>query len=250
MLRRKENLTLLGVDSVSAQSVAAMANIMNMAAATTTTTNTASAAEAAPSSSASSAGSNAMPSNDTDGIANDNWHALRKRWRLLLNSDGGDAGGPTRAAAATSSAAGALLRDPSYVAAGYTPLIARLVQLLFGGDKYGKEAQSLFRSLPGPTIDLCGMDNECASNEDLSESVARSAAAATSSNDPAADFSGTKKAKRKKVLVVVVVGGISVLEMAALRCLSRDPDFPYHVVLAATEVLSSASLVRSCFTDD
>ena len=105
----------------------------------------------------------------------------------------------------------------------------------------------MFRSLPGPAVELRGMDNECVINEELSESMARSA---VSNSDAAADFAGTKRSKRKKCLVVVVVGGISVLEVAALRCLSRDPAFPYRVVVAATEVLSSDSLLRSCFTDE
>ena len=59
-----------------------------------------------------------------------------------------------------------------------------------------------------------------------------------------------RKHKRKKTLVVLMVGGISVLEMAALRCLSRDPTFPYRIVMATTEVLHGNSIMRSFFPEE
>lgn len=42
--------------------------------------------------------------------------------------------------------------------------------------------------------------------------------------------------QRKKNMLVFVVGGISYLEIAALRFLSRDPSFPYNIIIGTTSV--------------
>eukprot|EP01036_Dinobryon_divergens_P026822 gene26822-35512_t len=49
----------------------------------------------------------------------------------------------------------------------------------------------------------------------------------------------------KKVMLVVVVGGLSYLEIAAFRFLSRDPAFPFRIVMAATKFVSGSSFISS-----
>lgn len=302
-LRRKDNMTLMGVESVSAQSVAAMANIMNMASASSTAT----AASGAPhtgsqqhhpantpasntSGSEHGGGSNAT-SGDVGGGGVTDWQVLRKQLRLLGGNASAVAAGaaedsceakqqrqPSTSTSQGGARADSSLCDISYAAAGYAPLIARLVQLLYSDALTGpspggrgmptmtmtgtmalpSDAQAMLRLLPGPLIELCGMDQECANHEDLGESIARSSNAA---NDNAASSAATglhsaqfataskKSQRRKRTLAVLVVGGISVLEIAALRCLSRDPSFPYRIVMATTEVLRGDGVMASFFPE-
>jgi len=49
----------------------------------------------------------------------------------------------------------------------------------------------------------------------------------------------------KPVLVVVFVGGVTYAEIAALRLLSRRPDFPFTVLVAATAVINGAGLLQT-----
>jgi vacuolar protein sorting-associated protein 33A len=51
------------------------------------------------------------------------------------------------------------------------------------------------------------------------------------------------------VLLVYYVGGVSFMEVAALRHLSRQRDFPYEIVVATTTVLSGDGLIRALTPD-
>jgi len=53
----------------------------------------------------------------------------------------------------------------------------------------------------------------------------------------------------KPVLLFAIIGGISLLEIAALRFLSKDPSFPYSILIAATKVVSGESLIHSIHHD-
>ena len=49
----------------------------------------------------------------------------------------------------------------------------------------------------------------------------------------------------KKILMVFVVGGVSHLEIAALRSLSGDSSFPYKIIIGSTRVMNGASFLSS-----
>ncbi|RYG70471.1 hypothetical protein EON64_00070, partial [archaeon] len=49
----------------------------------------------------------------------------------------------------------------------------------------------------------------------------------------------------KRVMLVVYVGGVSYLELAALRFLSADPSFPYRIIVATNKVISGNSLIKA-----
>jgi hypothetical protein len=49
----------------------------------------------------------------------------------------------------------------------------------------------------------------------------------------------------KKVMLVVIIGGISLLEIAALRYLSNDPSFPFKILIGTTKVINAGSLLSS-----
>ena len=315
-LRRKDNLqsmlmgtamtSMTGGES-SMQSVAAMATMMGSIGQQTSSSATSSSIPSSVqhgSSSMSSSNSVNSSSSNTTGpgsstYTNTNamsvdWQVLRKQLRLLHSSSspsGGDEGKDTASGGGSSGkrgmdeekqqssgGGGSGMYDISYAANGFTPLMARLVQLLYGTttvlhDEKNKstmsssssnaaivEAHNALRLLPGPFVELNGMDQDCASFEDLHESITRSnshvntdskaAMMIPTSISTSIAMTTKRKHKRKKTLVILVVGGISVLEMASLRCLSRDPTFPYRILMATTEVLHGNSIMRSFFAEE
>ena len=60
----------------------------------------------------------------------------------------------------------------------------------------------------------------------------------------ATSFSSTKSTTKKKVMLVYYTGGVSYIEIAALRFLSRKPDFPYHILIATTCIVNGSRLIE------
>jgi hypothetical protein len=46
-------------------------------------------------------------------------------------------------------------------------------------------------------------------------------------------------------MMICILGGLTYLEIAAFRYLSRDPSFPYEIVLATTGILSGSQYIQS-----
>jgi len=167
------------------------------------------------------------------------WQGLRKQLRLI--DDRIDMSRPD---------------DASYVSAGYAPLSVRLVQTL-ATTGWRALADNVMRLLPGPMLEF----TQTSIPEELPEALARSAAAAATSSSSASFSSSAADASHafsssvfssirdeeggKKVMLVFVVGGLSFLEVAAFRFLSRDASFPYKIVLATTKLSNGASLLKS-----
>mmetsp|Transcript_28546 Transcript_28546/g.60855 ORF Transcript_28546/g.60855 Transcript_28546/m.60855 type:complete len:959 (+) Transcript_28546:46-2922(+) len=59
------------------------------------------------------------------------------------------------------------------------------------------------------------------------------------------DGSTTRSTIEKPVLLVYFVGGVTFMELAALRFLSRRPSFPYNIVCCTTEIVNGGTLLRS-----
>lgn len=158
------------------------------------------------------------------------WAGLRKQLRLIDESAN----------------AGSSPDDISYVSAGYAPLSVRLVQLLANPGGW-RAIADVMRLLPGPLLEF----TQTSALEELPEALARSAAEATnsatlSSSSHATDvFFAGEGDGGKKIMLVFVVGGLSFMEIAAFRHLSKDPVFPYQIVLATTKLCSGKSLLRS-----
>jgi len=53
----------------------------------------------------------------------------------------------------------------------------------------------------------------------------------------------------KPVMLVVFIGGVTYMEIAALRYLSRDPGFPFNILIAATAIVTGSSLLKSIQLD-
>jgi hypothetical protein len=50
---------------------------------------------------------------------------------------------------------------------------------------------------------------------------------------------------KKKIMMVCVIGGISFLEVAALRYLSNEPSFPYTILIATTAMVNGRTFLES-----
>jgi hypothetical protein len=55
---------------------------------------------------------------------------------------------------------------------------------------------------------------------------------------------GDSAPQDKKTMMLFVVGGLSYLEIAALRFLSNDVTFPYRIMIATTKLINGSTLVR------
>ena len=149
------------------------------------------------------------------------WHSLRKPFRLIDERVG----------------------DISYVAAGYAPLSVRLLQILGSGS--WTSANEIVKQLPGPLLEFSQQDSVA---EELSEALTRTVESNSNNNNNNNSNSSSsggsnnfysKDVKTKRVLLFFVVGGLSFLEIAAIRHLSKDPTFPYKVIMASDTILSN-----------
>lgn len=120
--------------------------------------------------------------------------------------------------------------DVSYVSSGYAPLSVRLVQATVKGLRPEVLSQVKLtdvrqeyppRVLPKPLKPP---------GPPLGEGMAT-------------DDSATST--KKKTLIVCYVGGVTFMEIAALRFLSKRPSFPFHVVVMATNVTNGSKLLKS-----
>ncbi len=55
----------------------------------------------------------------------------------------------------------------------------------------------------------------------------------------------TIDANKKPLIIVFIIGGLSLLEIAAFRHLSKDPYFPFQIVMATTCVINGKMFVDS-----
>jgi hypothetical protein len=49
----------------------------------------------------------------------------------------------------------------------------------------------------------------------------------------------------KKTMLIYVLGGVTLLEIAAFRFLSNDPNFPYRIVIATTKLINGSNFMQS-----
>jgi vacuolar protein sorting-associated protein 33A len=56
---------------------------------------------------------------------------------------------------------------------------------------------------------------------------------------------GVPGGRRKKVMFVFVVGGLTFLEIAALRYLSTSPSFPFTILIGTTALVNGNTFLDS-----
>lgn len=129
--------------------------------------------------------------------------------------------------------------DISYVSSGYAPLTVRLIQSAAGGWKNGRD--DILREIPGRFVDI----NQQYPPEDLASTQKKPVYTGTSFGSLAIENTG-----KKPILIVWYVGGVTHMELAALRFLSRKSSFPYHIVCCTTKIVNGTSLLQSLQHND
>lgn len=134
--------------------------------------------------------------------------------------------------------------DISYVAAGYAPLSVRLVQSL--ATNTWSSMTDVMRALPGPLLEFTQLNKA----EELTEAIARcntdnAGMGSSNSNNAFLNISYDDSQGSKRVMLLFVVGGLTFLEIAALRYLSNDPSYPYTIIMATTKLITGSTLLRS-----
>lgn len=134
--------------------------------------------------------------------------------------------------------------DISYVSSGYAPLSIRLLQTAVQGWT-GKD--EILREIPGRMLDV----TQYVPPEDLATAMKRSPGpnlGSLAANISSTSSSATNPASgntRKPTLMVLFVGGVTYMEIAALRFLSKRQSFPYHILCCTTKVVNGTTLLKS-----
>jgi vacuolar protein sorting-associated protein 33A len=124
--------------------------------------------------------------------------------------------------------------DISYVSSGYAPMSVRLVQTAMKGWT-GKE--EILRELPARVVDISQQNPP----QDYASAIKKGAG--ISLGLLAESKQGDNR--RKPTMVVVYVGGVTYMEIAALRFLSKRASFPYHIIVVTTKIINGVSLLHS-----
>ena len=122
--------------------------------------------------------------------------------------------------------------DVSYVSSGYAPLSVRLLQTAVKGWK-GKD--EVLKDLPGRLVDIMQQSPPQDFSSSLQIKPTQSLGA----------FAESRTDGKKPTLVIVYVGGVTYMEIAALRFLGKRGSFPYHIVIVTTKVINGTTLVES-----
>lgn len=127
--------------------------------------------------------------------------------------------------------------DVSYVSSGYAPLTARLIQTAIKGWT-GKD--EVLRELPGRLVDITQQHPPVDLATALKQNPGPSLGSLVTTD---ASSSGTSN--KKPTLLVFFVGGVTFMEIAALRFLSKRQTFPYHIICCTTKIINGTSLLHS-----
>ncbi|KAL7493075.1 hypothetical protein ACHAWT_002195 [Skeletonema menzelii] len=141
--------------------------------------------------------------------------------------------------------------DPAYVSSGYAPITVRWVQAAMRGYLGLDEALKELPSSGGSGGGRRWIDIEQKSPpESLVEALKQDGGSslgvlAKKLSDSTSEASGGEQQEKKPVLLVYYVGGITYMEIAALRFLSKRASFPYSIICCTTEIVNGETLLRS-----
>ena len=163
--------------------------------------------------------------------------------------------------------------DVSYVSSGYAPLTVRLIQsAMQGWHTHDKEdvLKDLFQMMATnngssgsgsggrlldvrqtypprdlPTTLRCQRQQQQQQQRRGSRVEALGSYGKKKMNSMNGTSSSSSSSKKKKpTLIVVYLGGITYMEIGALRFLSKRDSFPYHIVVVTTKVLNGSKLIQ------
>ncbi|GKY93695.1 hypothetical protein MPSEU_000336700 [Mayamaea pseudoterrestris] len=123
--------------------------------------------------------------------------------------------------------------DISYVSSGYAPLSIRIIQMAVKGWQ-GKD--DILKELPGRLVDILQQTPP----EDLSAALTR-----PRPTQSLGTMVESEPSSKKPVLAVYFVGGVTYMELAAMRFLSKRPTFPFHIICCTTKIINGDTLLES-----
>lgn len=144
--------------------------------------------------------------------------------------------------------------DVSYVSSGYAPLSVRLVQsamqgwsdkedvlrdVLMGGGGGGSATSGTTASSSSSSLGRLLDVHQTYPPQDLTAILQQQ-------SPPLGSPLGVwaKKRPTKPILIVVYLGGITYMEIAALRFLSKRESFPFHIVMVTTSIINGSKLLQ------
>jgi hypothetical protein len=155
--------------------------------------------------------------------------------------------------------------DVSYASSGYAPLTVRLVQSAMQGWKT-PDKEDVLKDL----FQMMVSSNNCSSTNpsypvggggrlldvkqsrpprDLPTTLRHQKERFMSQNNQLSLGASGKAYKAanntKPTLIVVYLGGITYMEIASLRFLSKKETFPYHIIVVTTKVLNGSKLLQT-----
>lgn len=137
------------------------------------------------------------------------------------------------------------MSDMAYVSSGYAPLSARLVEAAeAAGGSWAGVPKAVLDVVPGPALRFA----QAPTPEPLAAAVKRAARAPPPPPRRRPDEAGAD-AQDRPVLMVYFVGGVSHLELAALRHLSDSGKCAHRIVVATTRVMTGEALVESLLSE-
>lgn len=128
--------------------------------------------------------------------------------------------------------------DVAYVSSGYAPLTVRLIQSAVQG--WTKSKAEILKELPGRLIDIQTMWPP----QDLATTLQQQTPPTSESLGDYAQKLSKTNSRYKPTLIVVFCGGITYMEIAALRFLSKRPTFPYNLIMVTTKIVNGSSLLQ------
>jgi len=135
--------------------------------------------------------------------------------------------------------------DISFVSSGYAPLSVRLVQLAAKTNGWASLLSTL-SLFPKPVFEFHQAQQPAPL--DIKQAEAHMTRASTAPVDSAVSASSSPfhdmvAASGKKVMVAFFVGGVTFMEIAAMRYLSESTDFPFHIVVCTTKLINGNGFV-------
>jgi vacuolar protein sorting-associated protein 33A len=149
--------------------------------------------------------------------------------------------------------------DIAYVSSGYAPLSVRIIQTSIKGWTNGRE-DILKENLGGGGggggsggssggvrfVDVLQRRSGTGGRgapEDLATALKRKPPG--SLGQWAEAVAGSGSSFRKPTLVVFYLGGVTYMELASLRFLSKRPAFPYHIVCVTSKIVNGTTMLRT-----
>jgi vacuolar protein sorting-associated protein 33A len=147
--------------------------------------------------------------------------------------------------------------DISYVSSGYAPISIRIVQTATIKGWIGR--QDILRELPGKHYDIMQvvppqdlttlMNNKKIQirKGSLASHVEKTTNGGTTATTiESSPITTTANITTKKpILILFFIGGVTYMEIAALRFLSKRTTFPYHIVCITTKVINGFTMLQS-----